>query len=42
MRACQGYRSGYSGFFQTDLHILLQELGVKTVVMTGLHTQMRS
>ena len=40
MRACQGYRSGYSGFFQTDLHILLQELGVKTVVMTGLHTHM--
>ena len=30
----------YSGFFQTDLHILLQELGVKTVVMTGLHTHM--
>lgn len=30
----------YSGFFQTDLHILLQELGVKTVVMTGLHAHM--
>ena len=40
MRARQGYRSGYSGFFQTDLHILLQELGVRTVVMTGLHTHM--
>ena len=30
----------YSGFFQTDLDILLRELGVKTVVMTGLHTHM--
>gem|GEM_PF-3890324 len=30
----------YSGFFQTDLDILLTELGVKTVVMTGLHTHM--
>lgn len=30
----------YSGFFQTDLDILLQELGVETVVMTGLHTHM--
>lgn len=30
----------YSGFFQTDLDILLKELGVKTVVMTGLHTHM--
>lgn len=30
----------YSGFFQTDLHILLQELGVKTVIMTGLHAHM--
>ena len=30
----------YSGFFQTDLDILLTELGVKTVIMTGLHTQM--
>ena len=28
----------YSGFFQTDLDILLKELGVQTVVMTGLHT----
>ena len=30
----------YSGFFQTDLDILLKELGVKTVVMTGLHAHM--
>jgi nicotinamidase-related amidase len=30
----------YSGFFQTDLHILLRELGVDTLVVTGLHTHM--
>ena len=30
----------YSGFFQTDLDILLKELSVKTVVMTGLHAHM--
>ena len=30
----------YSGFFQTDLDILLKELGVKSVIMTGLHTHM--
>ena len=30
----------YSGFFQTDLDTLLKELGVKTVVMTGLHAHM--
>jgi len=30
----------YSGFFQTGLDILLKELGVKTVVMTGLHAHM--
>lgn len=30
----------YSGFFQTDLHLLLEELGVGTVIMTGLHTHM--
>ena len=30
----------YSGFFQTDLDILLKELGVKTVIMSGLHTHM--
>ena len=30
----------YSGFFQTDLDILLRELGVQTVIMTGLHAHM--
>ena len=30
----------YSGFFQTDLDLLLRELGVNTVIMTGLHTHM--
>lgn len=30
----------YSGFFQTNLDMLLRELGVKTVVMTGLHAHM--
>lgn len=30
----------YSGFFQTDLKLLLDELGVNTVIMTGLHTHM--
>ena len=30
----------YSGFFQTDLDILLKELGVKTVIVTGLHAHM--
>jgi nicotinamidase-related amidase len=30
----------YSGFFQTDLDILLRELGVETVIMTGLHAHM--
>lgn len=30
----------YSGFFQTDLDILLKELGAQTVVMTGLHAHM--
>ena len=30
----------YSGFFRTDLDLLLRELGVETVVMTGLHTHM--
>jgi nicotinamidase-related amidase len=30
----------YSGFFQTDMNILLQELGVSSVIMTGLHTHM--
>ena len=30
----------YSGFFGTDLHLLLTELGVDTVIMTGLHAHM--
>ncbi|MFA5236178.1 MAG: isochorismatase family cysteine hydrolase [Bacilli bacterium] len=30
----------YSGFFQTDLDLLLRELNVDTVIMTGLHTHM--
>jgi len=30
----------YSGFFQTDLHILLKELGIDTVILTGLHAHM--
>jgi len=30
----------YSGFFQTDLHLLLKELGVDTLIMTGLHVNM--
>lgn len=30
----------YSGFFHTDLDLLLKELGIDTVVMTGLHTHM--
>lgn len=30
----------YSGFFRTDLDLLLRELGVDTVIMTGLHTHM--
>lgn len=30
----------YSGFFQTDLHLLLQELGADTLIMTGLHADM--
>ncbi len=30
----------YSGFTATDLHLRLQELGVDTVVLTGLHTNM--
>ena len=30
----------YSAFFQTDLDLLLKELGVTTVVITGLHTHM--
>jgi len=30
----------YSGFFQTDLQMLLTELGVDTVIITGVHTHM--
>lgn len=30
----------YSGFFRTDLELLLRELGIDTVVLTGLHTHM--
>ena len=30
----------YSGFFHTDLDLLLKELGIETVIMTGLHTHM--
>ena len=30
----------YSAFFQTDLLLLLKELGVTSVVITGLHTHM--
>lgn len=30
----------YSGFFQTNLDILLKELGIDTVIMTGLHSHM--
>lgn len=30
----------YSGFFHTDLDLLLKELGVNTVIMTGLHAHM--
>ncbi len=30
----------YSGFFHTDLDLLLKELDIDTVIMTGLHTHM--
>ncbi len=30
----------YSGFFHTDLDLLLRELGVDTVIVTGLHAHM--
>lgn len=30
----------YSGFFQTDLHLLLEELHVGTVILTGMHAHM--
>jgi len=30
----------YSGFYQTDMSLLLSELGVDTVVITGMHAHM--
>ena len=30
----------YSGFFRTDLDLLLRELDVDTLILTGLHTHM--
>lgn len=30
----------YSGFFRTDLELLIRELSIENVVMTGLHTHM--
>lgn len=30
----------YSGFFQTELHLLLQELKVERIILTGVHTHM--
>ena len=30
----------YSGFFQTDLHLLLEELQVGVIILTGVHTHM--
>jgi nicotinamidase-related amidase len=30
----------YSGFFQTDMQMLLTELGVDTVIITGLHAHL--
>lgn len=30
----------YSGFFQTDMQLLLSELGVDTVIITGLHAHL--
>lgn len=44
LKLCEGDyvipKRRYSGFFQTDLDITLKELGIETVVMTGLHTHM--
>jgi nicotinamidase-related amidase len=28
----------YSGFFETDLDLLLRELGIDTLILTGIHT----
>lgn len=41
-RACDHVvpKRRYSGFFQTDLDALLRELGVRTVVLAGLHAHM--
>lgn len=30
----------YSGFFQTGLHLLLRELGVDTVILTGVYSHL--
>jgi len=30
----------YSGFFQTDLQLILTELGIENLIITGLHTHM--
>ncbi|MHC1586398.1 MAG: cysteine hydrolase family protein [Candidatus Hecatellaceae archaeon] len=30
----------YSGFFQTSLDMLLKELGVETLILTGIHTHL--
>lgn len=30
----------YSGFFQTDMHLLLQDLNVGTVILAGMHAHM--
>ena len=32
------YKRRYSGFFETDLDLLLRELGVDTLLVTGIHT----
>lgn len=33
-------KRSYSGFFQTDLDLLLKDLGVKTVIITGLQAHL--
>lgn len=30
----------YSGFFQTDLHWILKQLGITSLIITGLHTHL--
>lgn len=32
------FKRRYSGFFETDLDLLLRELGIDTLVVTGIHT----